>query len=171
MKKLALTLLLLALPCLTWGQLVYNISTTLSGSNEVPARATSATGMGWGTLDTSTNWFDFTVTFSGLTSTETAAHFHAPALPGSNAGVIIPLPLGSPIHFAGTLTDLQEQQLLDGLIYVNVHTQMFPGGEIRGQLMAGSAVPEPSTYGLFGAAALVGVALYRRRSAKAKIQA
>jgi CHRD domain/PEP-CTERM motif len=169
MKKLSITLLLLALPCLGWGQLVYNISAMLEPTQEVPARPSMGSGMGWGTLNADTNWLDFNVTFSGLTSPQTAAHFHSPGPPGVNAPVEIPLPLGSPIHFMGTLTDLEESQLLSGLFYVNVHTTMFPGGEIRGQLVVGSAVPEPSTYGLFGAAALVGLVAYRRRSAKAKL--
>ena len=167
MKKLSLTLLLLALPCLGWGQL-YIVTSTLDAIQEVPARPSMGTGSGWGTLDTSTNWFDFNVTFSGLTSPQTAAHFHAPGPPGVNAPVEIPLPLGSPVHFAGMLTDLEEAQLLEGLFYVNVHTTLFPGGEIRGQLLA-TAVPEPSSYGIFGGAVLIGLMAYRRRAAKTKL--
>ena len=48
-----------------------------------------------------------------------------------------------------------------GNAYLNVHTTMFPGGEIRGQL---AAVPEASTWMLliagFGA---MGIALRRRK--------
>jgi hypothetical protein len=35
--------------------------------------------------------------------------------------------------------------LLAGETYINIHTTMFPGGEIRGFL---SAVPEPSTWAM-----------------------
>jgi hypothetical protein len=35
--------------------------------------------------------------------------------------------------------------LLDGETYINIHTTMFPGGEIRGFL---SAVPEPATWAM-----------------------
>ena len=45
--------------------------------------------------------------------------------------------------------------------YLNIHTTMFPGGEIRGFL-----VPEPVTWTLFGAG-LAGIAALRRRK-KAK---
>jgi hypothetical protein len=50
-----------------------------------------------------------------------------------------------------TLTAAQETSLLSGLYYINVHTSVNPGGEIRGNLVA---VPEPSSVALV---ALVGV--------------
>jgi hypothetical protein len=46
-----------------------------------------------------------------------------------------------------------------GETYLNIHTNAFPGGEIRGFLVA---VPEPFTLSLFGAG-LAGAALLRRR--------
>jgi hypothetical protein len=50
------------------------------------------------------------------------------------------------------------------LTYVNVHTATFPGGEIRGQLLQVTVVPEPGTYALMLAGlGLVGFAIRRRR--------
>lgn len=51
--------------------------------------------------------------------------------------------------------------LNDGKAYFNVHTTTFPGGEMRGFL---TAVPEPSTIVLSGAAGAF-FALRRRRRA------
>lgn len=54
--------------------------------------------------------------------------------------------------------------MADGRAYFNIHSNVFPGGEIRGFLLA-SSVPEPGSLALLGlgAAALAGAA-YGRRS-------
>jgi hypothetical protein len=42
----------------------------------------------------------------------------------------------SPITLeSGVLTQEQIDELFDGRMYVNLHTEEYPGGEIRGQLM------------------------------------
>ena len=73
-----------------------------------------------------------------LTSAETNAHFHAPGPPGVNAPVVVQLPTpGSPKNgcVPTNLTEDQRLGLLQGLWYVNIHTEKNPGGEIRGQLI------------------------------------
>ena len=54
-----------------------------------------------------------------------------------------------------------------GEAYLNIHTTFAPGGEIRGFLLPQvAAVPEPSSYALFGAGlGVLGWAARRRRSA------
>ncbi|MEL7415292.1 MAG: CHRD domain-containing protein, partial [Pseudomonadota bacterium] len=46
-------------------------------------------------------------------------------------------------------------------VYFNVHTDAFPGGELRGQV---APVPVPAAGGLLLGAVLAGVAVRRRRT-------
>jgi len=64
------------------------------------------------------------------------AHIHGPAGVGTNAGIVFGLTLSNPIVGTNTLTATQENQLLGGLFYVNIHSTVHPGGAIRGQLRA-----------------------------------
>jgi hypothetical protein len=113
-----------------------NFKATMNGKSEVPANTTAGTGEVTATYDTATKKLTWKGSYSGLTGPATAAHFHGPASPGKNAGVLIPIsPNGPSFEGAATLTDAQAKALMDGNIYVNVHTAANKGGEIRGQLM------------------------------------
>ncbi|HEX4196504.1 MAG TPA: CHRD domain-containing protein [Caulobacteraceae bacterium] len=114
---------------------MFNVTTTLKGSDEVPPNTTTGKGTVSGTLDTSTKALTYTITYAGVTGPATAAHFHGPAAPGSNAPPVITMTsLTSPIRGSATLTDAQMNDLRNGKWYFNVHTAAHPGGEIRGQL-------------------------------------
>lgn len=79
----------------------------------------------------------YKVTYSGLTGSAVAAHFHGPAGPGQDAPPVVPVPaksLANPMHGSTTLTDEQLGQLEGGKWYFNIHTAAHPGGEVRGQL-------------------------------------
>jgi hypothetical protein len=120
---------------------------TLDGLQEVGPNASPATGSGTFNLDAA-KVLHYNISFSGLLAAETMAHIHGPATPGVNAGVVFGLPLGSPIvGTVGPLTPAQEADLNAGLYYVNVHTQLFPGGEIRGQIYRETVGVEPGTWG------------------------
>jgi predicted small lipoprotein YifL len=107
---------------------------TLGGNNEVPANGSTASGTATLTFNDETKIFTVTVNHSGVTAT--AAHIHRAAA-GTNGGVIFGFsPATSPINFTSpALTATQEAELKAGLYYVNVHSALFPGGEIRGQLI------------------------------------
>jgi CHRD domain len=110
---------------------------TLSGAAEVPANASGGTGTLDATLDKSTSVLKWKVTYSGLTGPATMAHFHGPAMPGSNTKPVVPFAsAANPIEGSATLTPDQIADLMAGKWYVNVHTAANPGGEIRGQVMA-----------------------------------
>jgi hypothetical protein len=111
-------------------------SATMSPSSEVPPAKTSGTGTAEASYDPATHTLTYTVTWSGLTGPATMAHFHGPAKPGANAGVVEVLGTNptSPIKGSVVLTDAQAKQLASGLWYANVHTAAHPKGELRGQL-------------------------------------
>ena len=156
MKKLLLLTVVLALPHFVWGQLQFRA--TLNGWNEVPPRDTPAFGVANGTLDLTSNLFAFNYSFEGLLAPQTGAHIHVGA-PGSAGPVVYPLPLGSPASFSQVISEVDVSNLRGGNWYVNLHSSLYPGGEIRGQFVP---VPEPSTYAL-GAAAVLILAMIRRR--------
>lgn len=117
-----------------------SVDVPLSGAQQVPPSQTSGTGMASLTYDPSTRVATWSVIYSGMSSPVTMAHFHGPAPAGQNARVVIWLTkrgaLGhSPITGQATLTPSQAEQFMDGLWYVNVHTEDNPAGEIRGQVI------------------------------------
>ena len=109
----------------------------LDAAHEVPPTHSQGSGRLDGTLNRADKTFTYTVTYRDLSGPVTAAHFHGPADPGANAGVVQPLqaPLTSPIKGKATLTDQQMGDLLANKLYVNLHTQQNPNGEIRGQVV------------------------------------
>ena len=114
---------------------VVTLKAELSGKHEVPPHAGTAKGQAEGVLDTDTLTLTWNVTYEGLTGPAIGAHIHGPVSPGNNAGILIPFPsTDSPITGSQTITQDQSDDILNGMTYVNVHTQAHPGGEIRGQL-------------------------------------
>jgi CHRD domain len=111
----------------------------LKGSSEVPPTESNARGKAEVAYDDSTKTLRWTISYSGLTGSATAAHFHGPAREGENAGPMITIsPLPSPMKGAAILTEDQSKALLSGNMYINVHTAKYPDGEIRGQLIPAS---------------------------------
>jgi hypothetical protein len=107
----------------------------LRGNQEAPVPViTPARGCGRFIIDRNANTIDFYISFSGLSSPETAAHFHGNAGPGVPAGVKIALPLGNPKVGVVAYAEADEAAILAGLWYVNIHTVNNGGGEIRGQM-------------------------------------
>ena len=107
---------------------------TLTGAQEVPANASTATGDATLTFNTTTKIFTLAVTHT--IASPTNGHIHKAAV-GVSGGVIFPfVSFTSPISYTSPALDAtQEADLNAGLYYVNIHTSAFPNGEIRGQLI------------------------------------
>lgn len=139
---------------------------TLSGAQEVPPNASTATGSATVVLNDAQTMITVSVSFSGLTTNATGAHIHEGA-PGV-AGPIVFALTGVPETTSGSvsgqtfsITPAQVDQLEAGNYYVNVHSSTFPGGEIRGQL----AVPTAVRIGSASAARVPAGVLVRWRTA------
>jgi hypothetical protein len=113
-----------------------NYHATLTGAAEVPPNKTGGTGTATATIDTDTKMLSYTVQYSGVSGPATAGHFHGPAGAGKTAAVLIPImaPLGSPILGMARLSDAEIADFQAGNVYVNIHTEKNPDGEIRGQM-------------------------------------
>jgi hypothetical protein len=129
---------LLLLPAFAGAQ---SYSAILTGPQD--GTASPATGSGSFTLDAG-KMLSFNISYSGLLGTESAAHIHCCAPPGTGAGVLFGLPASNPkVGSIGPLTPTQEANLNAGLMYVNIHTlPNFSGGEIRGQIFNTVAVQQ-----------------------------
>lgn len=124
----------------------------LTGAQETPAVTTSALGSMNVFYSKETRILTWSVTWTGLTGPVAAMHIHRPAPVGFAAGVVQNIisasgGLATPNatlypatgKFSGTLLAdgvvVKEEDLLNGLYYMNIHTAAFPGGEIRGQIV------------------------------------
>jgi hypothetical protein len=108
----------------------------MNASQEVPPNDSAGKGTADITYDTQSRKMSWTIKYSGLSGPAKAGHFHGPAGPGENGGVEVPLKkLKSPIKGSAILAPDQAKALLDGKLYVNLHTAAHGDGEIRGQVV------------------------------------
>ncbi|MBI2833177.1 MAG: CHRD domain-containing protein [Acidobacteria bacterium] len=136
---------------------VVTVRASLEGSQENPGILTGAFGSAVFTLNRTTQQITYTVNIFNLPSGITGAHIHVGPR-GQNGPIIFPLSwipnVSNDFALTGTLTsnDLVLRQAVGigsledafwsisaGVTYVNVHTQVNPGGEIRGQICPSSA--------------------------------
>lgn len=128
-----------------------SIFAQMNGANERP-NANTSTANGAAVFTRNGGTVAYTVAFQGIASAPTGLHIHAPGSAAVTAGIIVDL-LTTPLTTAsgvltGTFTatnirpiggqpaismDSLFVLLQTGNAYVNVHSSVFPGGEIRGQ--------------------------------------
>ncbi len=110
----------------------------LTGAAQVPPVATKGHGSAHLTYDAATSMLTWSVSYSGLSSPVTMAHFHNGAA-GKNGPVVLWISkkggkIKSPLKGSAKLTAAEAKLLMAGDLYVNVHTKKHPAGEIRGQV-------------------------------------
>ena len=119
------------------------MTSNLDGNQEVPSVVTSSKGTGQYTL--TRGGLGFNIAFNGLSGPVTAAHFHI-GEPGKSGPVVFDL--ASSLNGNNIVgywrpvvsVDSLFNALLNGKIYVNVHTAANPSGEIRGQVIVSEGV-------------------------------
>jgi len=150
---------------------VYNI--TLSGTESVPANVTTAFGAATVTVDDVADTVGVVMSFTGLIGgPASAAHIHCCVATNANGPVVIPF-TGFPSTTSGTyfntFTSVSAANIAGieaGLAYINIHDAEFPGGEIRGDILA-APVPEPESASLI-LAGLAVLGLYGARRVRGK---
>lgn len=112
----------------------------MSGAEEVPSVPTAARGVAVAILSPNLDTLCITSSWNGLSGPAVLAHVHM-APPGQSGPPVIDLTpfisvdgnqLGTTITGAA-LTPQVIESFLKGEYYINVHTDSFPTGEIRGQ--------------------------------------
>ena len=101
---------------------------------QLSAAPTKATGAVTGKYNKGTKILTLNISYAGITPT--AWHIHKGAV-GTSGPVVFDLgtAFSSPFNYSTiALTAEQETALLAGLYYVNIHSKIAPGGEIRGQI-------------------------------------
>jgi hypothetical protein len=131
------------------------LTATVDFSQELHARPSTSPSTGVGAavivLSADRQSASYAFSFTGLTGPALVAHFHGAANFGANASVARDLcgtPATPPCQegrlITGTwsktdmsqpLTDALIDALLAGQVYLNIHTQANPGGELRGQVI------------------------------------
>lgn len=121
------------------------------GAAEVPPGDPDGSGSATFTIDPAEGTLCFEITVEAIMPA-TAAHIHVGG-PGVAGDVVVPLDTDG---FEGTADDciepMEDAQALQDIVddpagfYVNVHTDDYPGGAVRGQLAA-SAAPNTAVGG------------------------
>jgi hypothetical protein len=119
---------------------------TLSGSDEVPPVNTPASGVAGFILRKDRRAVDYEVRLTGLSSAVTAIHLHQ-AKRGEPGGIIHQI-LSNPVNGVSAgqfgLRPEEFDPLTQGQFFIEIHTEQHPLGELRGQLVMGTAGTAPA---------------------------
>jgi hypothetical protein len=142
--SLCLAGVLIALGSVSATGQVVEFRATINAAQETTPSTSEATGSAVLLYDVGANRFDLTVTINNLANPVTASHLHEGAA-GAAGGVVTGL--GDETVYTrdgstvtATFRDVTHggspATLLRNGVYFNLHTASYPGGEVRGQLLA-----------------------------------
>lgn len=128
----------------------------LQTEQQVPPAASTASGDAMLSLDALTGIVSVSGDYAGLAGPAFQAHLHGPAAAGTGGPpfALLSVTAGTAGTVSG-LAFLSQAQVADvraGRVYLDVHTDVFPGGELRGQVcrLAAAATrnagPNPASY-------------------------
>jgi hypothetical protein len=129
------------------------LSAVLSGANEIPGVVSGSFGTAEVTWDVASQTMSWIIDVFNMPSGTNNAHFHVGG-PGVSGPVVVnitfPAQISNDYRLTGSATaanlvarpdqgirswqDL-EQSLLGGQLYINIHSNLNPGGEIRGKVL------------------------------------
>ncbi len=151
-RVLLLTAAIAAVAALPAAAQTYTLTATLTGAGENPPINTGSFGTATITLDMAARTVTYRVDVFNLPSGVSASHIHVGAA-GTNGPVVVnfapPVPASNDFAFSGTVRDSEFilrpdlgirsaddmfQAIVGGNSYVNVHSMVNGGGEVRGQL-------------------------------------
>ena len=113
----------------------WKLTSWLNGNNEVPASGSAANGILSVKLSKDMKWVEVAAQMNGMSGAIMGAHLHKGAA-GTNGGVVLDLSdsvKGNMIFGRFDATAIATD-LINGNLYLNIHSAMYPNGEIRGQL-------------------------------------
>ena len=105
----------------------------------------SATGEISLVLNDAQDAVNYVISYTGLVGEEIASHIHT-APPGSFGRIVLELPAGNPKEGTWDIPAVMVPQLLAGNIYVVIHTDAYPAGEIGGWVSIVTTLAETSSW-------------------------
>src|SRR6185436_6673595 len=108
----------------------------IDGAHETPPNGSVAMASGTMTMDTDANTLSYNIVITVPPPTgETMAHIHGFSAPGIASGILHTPPLGTPKIGVWNFSEAQQPNIIAELTYVNIHSNAFGAGEIRGQIV------------------------------------
>jgi len=148
---------------------IYTFGVVLDGFQEIPPNTSTGTGDAELTLDTSSGYVNIATNggfYQDLIGNSSAVSINGPAGYGTNAAILLVLTLASPgtqsgtFSGNGTLSMANVTAMINTDTYINIRSNVYPSGEIRGQIVY--FVPEPTSAALV-CLGLSGLLIFRRR--------